>query len=111
MEMTKFIFNELIKHAVCDTGDDLNCVGFSSSYHKWSAGFYRDENGQFNYEDFGFDGTNGFIEYKPTEEQITRMQLHIDTRINDIENGKRNEELEDRSERSHNKWLWNTCMN
>lgn len=111
MEMTKEVFNELIKHAICDTGNDLSLVGFSSSYHKWSMGFYRDEQGQFNYEDFGFDGANGFIEYEPTEEQLTRMQLHIDTRINDIENGKRSDELEERSEKAHAVWLGNTCMN
>lgn len=111
MEMAKEIFNELIKHAVCDTGNDTCSVGFSSSYHKWSMGFYIDDSGVFNYEDFGFDGVNGFKEYKPTDEQIMRMKLHIDTHINNIHNAKKEQELHDRSEVNHTNWLWNTCMN
>lgn len=92
------IFKKLMSKAVCDTQDSVNEVIFIAKYNKWGVEFYTDENDVFGYVNLGFNGSDGFVDYEPTKEQLKEMELHIDNHIKEIVLKQKEEDLEDRSD-------------
>ena len=77
--------DELIENAECDTGNDLDQIGFSISNDRYEVNFYGDR--QFDY----LVGIESFFNLKtknhvtPTERQISRMKEIIYNKADEIQ--------------------------
>lgn len=84
--MEKEKFETLIKKAECDTLNDLELIGFTSTNDNYSLGFFAEE--RYNYkvevEDFGRMFRGKWQQDDPTQEQIDIMQKKINDKVEEI---------------------------
>lgn len=85
--MKREIFNKLMQNTICDTGLDLETVGFRSKYGVYELSFYVEiENGtNIIIEDFGLLKEGKWQQLEPTKKQINELQEMANKEISYIE--------------------------
>ena len=94
-------FDRLLKKAECETGDDLETIGFTSQQSKFAISFHQTDGEQLQVDEFHKLIQGEWAECEPTEEQLKRMQKVIDDRHNEIINENRCEAIAEIDERRH----------
>jgi len=75
--LKKSIFENLLKNAECQTGQDTEVIGFVSEYRNNSMSFYSDEDDTI-VEDYGRVFRGKWMQLEPTKEQKEQMTKLID---------------------------------
>ena len=75
--LKKSVFENLLKHAECQTGQDTEVIGFVADYRNNSMSFYSDEDDTI-IEDYGRVFRGKWMQLEPTKEQIEQMTKLID---------------------------------
>ena len=77
--------DELIEMAECDTGNDLDQIGFSISNDRYSIGFGGYKKYDYSCVVYIFYNLKSKIELTPTESQLSRMKEIICNKADEIE--------------------------
>jgi len=85
--MNTLIFTTLIKNAQCDTGKDLDQVGFSASTVHFNVDFYGNKKNNYDLEinQFGYGEQGNFTHVEPTTRQREMMQKMIIDMANEVQ--------------------------
>lgn len=91
---TPALFNSLIESKVLQTGNDLEDIGFKCELGTAAISFFGniENNYQVEIEDFGKMRGSKWVQFTPTESQVTRMQNIILSQVEAIEESKVKEE-------------------
>jgi hypothetical protein len=91
------IFNSLIEKVECDTGKDLETIGFRSKHSNYHLSFYgcADEDYNVLVEDFGCITDNDWKQLEPTKEQITIMQNTINNKVSELHNSEKESNIDE----------------
>ena len=94
--ISQAIFGSLLKNAECDTGDDLDTIGFISKWMNYEMSFYVDESygDDLVIEDFGCMRKGEWIQYQPTKKQKQQLNELISKRRIEIEEENRQKQIE-----------------
>lgn len=96
--ISESIFDNLMKNAKCDTGDDMLDMGFSSKWMNYEIDFYISdgEDETVLVEDFGFMKNDSWVQCEPTSEQMDSMKKVINNKLDVLYNQKLEEERKER---------------
>lgn len=65
------VFEKLMKKSVCDTGEDLDAIGFTAEAFGYSLNFYAEleSDHDLQIDCFGRETKDGWVDYEPTPQQ------------------------------------------
>ncbi|WP_440881440.1 hypothetical protein [Tenacibaculum sp. C7A-26P2] len=92
------VFSRLKQKVECDTGSDLETIGFRSKNGIYEMSFYGSEEDDYKVivEDFGCMKNQKWYQLEPTETQIITLQNIINKEADNLYKLKEQKEQEDR---------------
>lgn len=84
--MNNRAFQNLMKKAKCDTGDDIETVGFIAKHLSYECNFFGDavDDHKVTIDDFGKMYKKKWIQDTPSEEQLNIMQKMINKKRDNL---------------------------
>lgn len=95
--MDTIIFNKLMAKRVCQTGTDMDGIGFSAEHGPYLISFYGESENHYKVivDDFGFTSATGWTCLTPSQNQLKVMQKALHERSNEIVEELRQEHFAD----------------
>lgn len=93
--MDTIAFNQLISKSICDTGCDLDTIGFVAKHNNYEMNFYcsGDEGYKVCVDDFGKMVKGKWQQFEPSEDQLQEMSKILNAKKEELFSSSREEEL------------------